>query len=161
MHDEIHVTKTPLEDSVELLVQKAAEMKIQGVIADSARPDLIDILRQRLQPRGITVIEAPKRANSVPTGIQLMGQMIRPRLQLIGEPRPSFYVTNNCEYTINNFESYKYPSKKEDRKTTETPIKKDDDHIDGLRYLALYLKYGTIRDEPIRVKNPFQGEYGL
>lgn len=161
VHDEIHVTKTPLEDSVELLVQHAAGMKIQGVVADSARPDLIDILRQRLQPRGINVIEAPKRPNSVPTGIQLLGQMIRPRLQLIGLPRPSFYIANNCEETIKNFESYRYPSKKEDRKTTEIPIKKDDDHIDGIRYLALYLKYGTVKEEKIRLKNPFQGEYGI
>lgn len=159
--DEIHNTKTPLEDSLELLVQRAAGMKIQGVIADSARPDLIDITRKYLQPRGINVIPAPKRPNSVATGIQLLGEMIRPKLRLIGLPKPTFFISNVCDFTINNFEMYKYNSKKEDRKTSEIPIKKDDDHIDNIRYVALYLKYGTVKDEPIRVKSAFNNEYGL
>ena len=155
--EEIHGTQIPLEDCIEMVRMKLADRKLTAVIADSARPDLIDILRNK----GLPVIGAPKRQNSVPTGIQLLGQKLRPKIQIIGEPAPDYLFTSNCKKTIYQFENYRYKENRPDRPTSELPVKMHDDHPDAIRYLELYLKYGLVqKQKPIPQTVKFN-QYGL
>lgn len=160
--DEINGTMLDFDDLIQMVVMKAAGRKVQAVIADSARPDLVDILRNKLSPRlQAPVLDSPKRQNSVPAGIQLLGQKIRPKMNLTGMPEPDYYFTSNCRHTIYQMENYRYKEVKKDRPISDLPMKKNDDHPDGLRYLELYLKYGLVaKQTPIRPSVTF-GEYGL
>ena len=157
--DEIHGTQIPMEDVIEMIRMKASGHRITSIIADSARPDLIEIARSK----GLPVIPAPKRQGSVPAGIQLMGQKLMPKQSLMGMPEPDMYFTDNVKHTIYQMENYRYRENKKDRPASDMPVKLNDDHPDAIRYLLLYLKYGLIKnDEPIKAPLPMKtNQYGL
>lgn len=160
--DEIHGTHLDLDDAIEMVVMKVAGRKVTGLIADSARPDLVELLRQKLATRlQCPVIDAPKRQNSVPTGIQLLAQKLKPKIQLVGDPEPDYYFTTNCKHTIYQFENYRYREAKADRPISDLPLKMDDDHPDGLRYLELYFKYGLVKKQAPINAAPKYNQYGL
>lgn len=141
--DEICVSKTKLEDTIEVIKQKLGDKHLSGIVGDSARPDLIDYMATK----GMPIIAASKGANSVASGIQLIGQMLVPREQLIGKPKPKLYFSSVCTKGIPQMEGYRYNSKKMDRKVSELPIKDKDDIPDALRYLVLHLKHGINKTE--------------
>jgi hypothetical protein len=142
VYDEINVWETPLEDIIQMIKQRTSAVRLQGIIGDSARPDLI----ASMQKEGLPVIPAYKNPGSKQSGIMLMKQKLKPKLQLIGPPKPSLYVSANCKETILNFEQYKYKEPSMGRAQSEDPIKEFDDHLDGLRYLALHFKYGLTQN---------------
>lgn len=145
--DEIHGTEIPMDDLVRNINEKMAGKKLTLTVADSARPDLIDVARKA----GLNVVPSPKRQNSIQSGIMLLAQRLTPKIQLAGKPEPDLYFSQNCRNTIIQFEQYKYKEAKDDRPASELPIKAMDDHPDALRYLALYLKYGlTKKKKPIK-----------
>lgn len=139
VYDEIHVTETELDLVIEQIKLKMAGKRITAIIGDSARPDLIAYMISK----GLPVVPSPKRGgSSIIDGIQLLAMRLRPRTQLIGEPKPQIMFASNCKFTIMDFEQYKYAEVKRDRPASELPTKVNDDHCDGIRYLALYHKYG-------------------
>ena len=162
VYDEIHVTQTPLEDIIKMIKLKAGEDRIVSVIGDSARPDLIAVCAKE----GLPIIGANKGPNSsgrsVPSGIALLGARMKPRLQLVGVPKPQIFFSSVCKETLLEFEQYKYAEPKKDRPPSEEPVKKYDNHPDALRYLALHLKYasGHLDNKGIDAM-PQMGEYGL
>lgn len=162
--DEIHQYYKSVTDLLPLIKTKLGERRPKGIICDSARPDLIDQVMKEAPGAfnyQVAIIPAPKRQNSLPDGIQLLGGMIRPKIQLTGLPEPDFYITDNCPMTTYQFENYKYAEKKEDRRPSDLPEKKDDDHPDGLRYLKLYLKYGLPDNKKRDYPKPKFNAYGL
>lgn len=162
--DEIHEYQTQIKDLLGYLNNKLGGRKVTGIVCDSARPDLIDqVIKEAPDILGYipNVIPAPKRSKSVTSGIQLLGGMIKPKVQLTGLPEPDFYVTENCKMTIFQFENYKYREVKADRPPTDEPIKHNDDHPDGLRYLKLYLKYGIVEKKQKRKSNVKFNSYGM
>lgn len=163
--DEIHGTKITIDEAIEAIKTKLGSRKPMALICDSARPDLIDMVRNKISNGdGVTfpVIGAPKKQGSIVSGIQLLREKIQPKIQLFGVPEPDFYITENCSKTIYQFETYRYREHKKDRPVSDLPVKKDDDHPDGLRYLALYLKYGiTSGDDKLKIEEPKFNRYGL
>lgn len=137
--DEIHGTGIPLDDAIAEIKIKMGDRQLTGIIADSARPDLIEYM----QSKGLPVIPSPKKQNSVASGIQLFSRRLRPKIQVIGNPKPNFYVTNNCPKTIYDFTHYRYKEVKADRHPMENPEKRFDDSMDALRYLELFFKFGV------------------
>lgn len=156
VYDEIHVTETDLDVVIEDIKRKMDGRRITAIIADSARPDLIAYM----QSKGLPVVPSPKKSGSVESGIILLQGRLKPRLQLIGEPKPQMMFGANCKYTILDFEQYKYAEVKKERAPSEVPVKKNDDHCDGLRYLALYRKYATVVEDKPAKKMQF-GEFGV
>jgi hypothetical protein len=136
--DEIHGSGIQLDDAIAEMWSKLGDRKLTAIIADSARPDLIEYM----QSKGLPVIPAPKKQNSVASGIQLFAKRLRPKIQVIGEPKPNYFVASNCRATIYDFVHYRYKEIKENRLAQENPEKKYDDTMDALRYLDLYFKYG-------------------
>ena len=143
--DEIHGTGIQLEDALEEMRYKIGDRRLTGIIADSARPDLIDYMASK----GYPVIPAPKKQNSVLSGIELLRKRLKPRIQLVGDPKPLYYVASNCKKTIYDWTHYRYKEIKEDRPPSELPEKRYDDSLDGLRYLELFFKFGHPKDEKI------------
>jgi hypothetical protein len=142
IYDEMHITETPLDSIIEQIKQRTSGIHLQGIVADSARPDLIDVMGSKALP----VIPAPKKPGSVQTAITLMRQQLHPRLQLIGEPKPMMYVTSNCKHTILNFELRAFKEPIKERAVSDVPLKENDDHTDGLGYLLTHLKLGLQKD---------------
>lgn len=162
--DEIHGYEMDIRECLSIINNKLAGRKPVGIVCDSARPDLIDMVRKESQDLlGFiaNVIPAPKKQKSVTSGIQLVAAMIKPKLQLRGLPEPDLYITENCKMTIYQIENYRYREIKEDRPPTDEPVKKDDDHPDGIRYLKLYLKYGLPDKKKGTYKKPKFNSYGL
>lgn len=158
-YDEIHGTGIQLDDAIAEMRIKMGDRQITGIIADSARPDLIEYM----QSKGFPVIPAPKKQNSIAAGIQLFSKRLRPKIQVIGEPKPNFYVTENCRKTIYDFTHYRYKEVKQDRHPMENPEKKFDDAMDALRYLELFFKFGLQKDDkmPKATVVKQMNEYGL
>jgi phage terminase large subunit len=155
--DEILVSKQKLEDTIEQIKQKLGSHRLAGIVGDSARPDLIDYMASK----GMPIIPADKGAGSVPAGIQLVGQMLIPREQLIGKPRPKLYFSSTCQKGIPQMEGYRYNSKKLDRKTSELPVKDKDDIPDALRYLVTHLKHGVNKKTSFPKPSVTYNSYGL
>jgi hypothetical protein len=155
--DEIHGTGIQLDDAIAEMWSKLGDRKLTAIIADSARPDLIEYM----QSKGLPVIPAPKKQNSVASGIQLFAKRLRPKIQIVGVPKPNYYVASNCKATIYDFTHYRYKEVKENRPAQENPEKRSDDTMDALRYLDLYFKYGhQDLNKPIPNQVKF-GNYGL
>lgn len=144
--DEIHGTGIQIDELIGEIRMRMDGRNITGIIADSARPDLIEYM----QSKGLPVIPAPKKQNSVPAGIQLLSQRLKPKIQIMGPPKPGFYIDiKNCPKTTYDFTHYRYKELKKDRHPMELPEKKFDDSLDAIRYLALHFKYGQIKDDKI------------
>lgn len=143
--DEIHGTGIQLEDALSEMRYKLGERRLTAIIADSARPDLIDYIASK----GYPVVPSPKKQNSILSGIDLLRKRIKPKVQLIGKPQPNYFVAANCKKTIFEWTHYRYKEIKEDRMPTELPEKKHDDMMDALRYLELWFKFGHPNDDKL------------
>ena len=157
--DEIHGTGLQLDDVMGEINTKMGGRPLTGIIADSARPDFIEYL----QSKGYPVIPAPKKQNSVLSGINLFAQRLRPKIQIMGEPKPNYFVTNNCPATIYDFVHYRYKELKQGQAPQENPEKRYDDTLDAIRYVELFFKYGKQKDEKIPVNSILSGanNYGV
>lgn len=159
-YDEIHGTGIQIDDEfLSLLRAKAGDRHIKGIIADSARPDLIEYL----QSKGLPVIPAPKKQNSVLSGIQLFSKRLKPKQQIIGAPKPNYFVTKNCKATRHDFKRYRYKEVKANRHPQENPEKRNDDTMDALRYIELFFKFGLADDYnmPVQSTTKQLNEFGL
>lgn len=161
--DEIHGLRISIEDLIEQIITKAGDRRIAGVVADSARPDLIELARKTAGDKQLylPIFGAPKKQGSVPAGITLFGTKLTPKIQLLGMPEPDVFFTSNVPKTIFQMENYRYREVKKDRPSSDLPIKMHDDHPDALRYLALYLKYGLVKQTGSLPPKPKFNQYGL
>lgn len=159
--DEIHGTQIPLGTITENIRVKSGDRKITLIIADGARPDLVDAAKNPDVGKGLPIIGYTKGGGTVASGITLFGTKLMPKTQLIGDPEPEIYFTTNCPKTIFQMENYRYREAKKDRPNSEEPIKMHDDHPDALRYLILYLKYGLIKQSEPLPPRPKFNQYGM
>lgn len=155
---EIHGTGIHIDDLIAEIRRKMGSRRLTAIIADSARPDLIEYM----QAKGMPVIPAPKKANSIVTGIQLFSRRLKPKLQVIGDPKPNYFLdVEACPRTHYDFMHYRYKEIKQDRHPQEVPEKKYDDAMDAIRYLELFFKYGQVNTQSKIAAQPEFNEYGL
>ena len=143
--DEIHGIGIQIDDAIAEMKVKMGDRKITAIVADSARPDIIDYMASK----GLPMVPSPKRQNSIISGIDLLRKRLKPKIQLMGEPKPNYYVANNCKKTIYDWTHYRYREIKENRHPSELPEKRFDDSLDALRYLELFFKFGHPKDEKV------------
>ena len=141
--DEIHGTQIQIDDAIAEMKVKLGDRKLTAIIADSARPDVIDYMASK----GLPMVPSPKKQNSIISGIDLLRKRLKPKIQLMGEPKPNYYVSSNCKKTIYDWTHYRYREIKQDRHPTELPEKRFDDSLDALRYLELFFKFGHPKEE--------------
>ena len=143
--DEIHGTGIQIDDLIAEIRTKMGDRQLTGIVADSARPDLIEYL----QSKGLPVIPSPKKQNSVASGIQLLSKRLRPKIQIMGSPKPNYFITKNCPKTIYDWTHYRYKEVKTNRHPMENPEKRFDDSLDAIRYLELFFKYGVVKNDKL------------
>lgn len=158
-YDEIHRTGILIDDLCAEIRVKLGDRNLTGIVADSARPDLIEYM----QSKGFPVIPSPKKQNSIISGIQLLSKRLKPKIQVMGDPKPNYYVSNVCKGTIYDFTHYRYKEMKQDRHPSELPEKRFDDSLDALRYLELHFKFG-LKEDKTKIESSIVkslNEYGL
>lgn len=157
--DEIYGTGIQIDDLIAEIRTKMGGRMLTGIVADSARPDLIEYM----QSKGLPVIPSPKKQNSILSGIELLRKRLRPKIQIMGGPKPNYYLASHCKGTRHDFLHYRYKEEKKDRDPSELPEKKNDDACDAIRYLELFFKFGLQKDEKIPKNSMLKGtnSYGI
>lgn len=157
--DEVYGREEILQDIMPRVRDKLADTRLILMVGDSAAKDAIETLAAK----GWPIVPVVKRADSIVHGIDLIRQKLKPRIQLIGEPKPTLFISSVCKNLILEMEAYKYPEDKPDRNPDERPQKENDHGPDALRYLALHLKYGVQRDDKLPQSTIIKSlnEYGL
>lgn len=142
--DEVYGRQETLQDIVPRIRDKLAGQRLVLMVGDSAAKDAIETMVKEFP-----IVPVVKRADSIIHGIDLIRAKLKPRVQLVGPPRPTLFIGENCKNFIRELEAYKYPEDKPDRNPSELPMKEDDHGPDALRYLVLQLKYGVQRDAKV------------
>jgi phage terminase large subunit len=120
--DEIYATKTITKDMSQIIKTKLGDKRLTLLVGDSAQQENIEIMRQEALP----IVPVSKTTGSIQAGIALVGEKLKPRIQLVGDPKPKMYVSSTCRHFIEEMEGYRYPSKKLDRNLQDVPIKNND-----------------------------------
>jgi hypothetical protein len=147
--DELYGREEILADLMPRIWEKVGDSRLVLMIGDSQAKDAIETM----QTKGYPIVPVVKRADSITHGIDLIRQKLRPRMQLVGPPKPSLFISGVCKNFIQELEAYRYPEEKPDRNPSEQPVKEDDHGPDALRYFALHLKYGLSRKDDKIPKN--------
>lgn len=137
--DEIYVRQTTIADLIPIIRHKLGDERITLMVGDSAQAEHIAVL----QGAGFPIIPVKKIQDSIPLGINLVAEKLKPRIMLAGLPRPMLFIGQNCKDLIRELEQYRYPEKKDNRNFSELPVDEDNHGPDALRYIALQLKYGS------------------
>ena len=158
VYDEVYGRETILKDIIPRIKDKLADKRLVLMVGDSAAKDAIETMAL-----DFPIVPAVKRQDSIIHGIDLIRTKLKPRIQLVGAPKPTLFISSICKNFIKELEAYKYPEDKPDRNPSELPMKEDDHGPDALRYLTLHLKYGIVKDKgfpkPSIIKETNQ--YGL
>jgi len=154
--DEVYGKKETLNDIMPRIKQKLGDKRLVMMVGDSANRDAIEVMS-----KDFPMVPARKGAGSIIDGIDLIRNLLKPRLQLVGAPKPSIFFSTACKNLVREMESYKYPEDKKDRNPDEIPMKVDDHGPDALRYIILQIKHGVTVDNALpKAKMQYNG-YGL
>lgn len=162
--DEVYGREQQLEDVYPRIQDKLIGQRLVLMVGDSQAKDAI--VYMQTPPRNFPIVPVTKMgASSVPGGsiahgIDLIRGMLKPRVQLIGKPKPKLFISSVCRNFIQEMEQYKYPEEKKDRNPSELPVKENDHGCDALRYLVLHLRYGIQKDDALPPPPKFNS-YGL
>ena len=156
--DEVYARESTLQDTIPRIRDKLKGKALILMVGDSAARDAIETMNKEFP-----IVPVVKRQDSIIHGIDLIRTKLKPRIQLVGPPKPVLYITENCKNLIREMESYKYPEDVPNRNPNEVPVKEDDHGPDALRYLVLHLKYGVQKDAKIPQSSVLKqfGDYGF
>lgn len=146
VEDEVYGKEETLDSVIPRIKNKIGDKRLVLLVGDSANRDAIEVMRRDFPIYGVN---KANDSNGYSTGISLITQKLKPRMQLVGMPKPSMYISSVCKHFIYEMEAYKFPEEKEERNATDIPIKLDDHGPDAIRYLALHLKFGVNNDTKI------------
>lgn len=142
--DEVYGKEETLEDILPRIKNVIGSKRMVIIVADSANRDAIEIMGKTYPVVGVNKANDTK---GYQLGISLITEKLKPRLQLIGLPKPSMYIGSNCKNFIFELESYRFPEDKPERNPSDVPIKENDHGPDAARYLFLQLKHGFQKDD--------------
>ena len=160
--DEVYSKEETLDSVLPRIKLKVANKHLTLIVADSANRDAIEVMQ-----RDFPVIGINKTSDTTgyATGIALITEKLKPRMQLVGEPKPTLFIHKANKNFIFEMESYRFPEDKPDHNPTDIPVKENDHGPDAIRYLILHLKFGQINKKTIIKagipKSAMIGEYGL
>ena len=154
--DEIYGKQEVLNDIIPRIKQKLGDKRLIMMVGDSANRDAIEVMS-----KDFPMVPARKGAGSIVDGIDLIRYLLKPLLQLVGEPKPSMFISSACKNLIKEMETYKYPEDKPDRNPADLPLKVDDHGPDALRYVVIQLKHGVQFDTEIPKPKMQYNSFGL
>lgn len=144
--DEVYGKEETLDNVIPRIKNIVGDKRLVLMVGDSANRDAIEVMSRDFP---ITGINKAADAKGYATGISLITQKLKPRMQLVGPPKPTMFISNHCKNFIFEMESYRFPEEKAERNPSDIPIKENDHGPDAIRYLALHLKFGLVKDDPI------------
>lgn len=158
--DEVYGKEETLEDILPRIKHVIGDKRLVVIVADSANRDAIEVMGKTYPVVGVNKANDTK---GYALGISLVTEKLKPRIQLVGEPKPSLYFSTVCKNLTFETESYRFPEDKPERNASDVPIKENDHGPDALRYLFLQLKHGFQKDEkPLKFEIEKQfNQYGL
>lgn len=158
--DEVYGRETTLEDLLPRIQNTIGDKRLVITVADSANRDAIEVMGKTMPVVGVNKANDTK---GYQLGISLITEKLKPRMQLVGLPKPSLYIGSNCKNFIFELEAYRFPEDKPERNPSDVPIKESDHGPDAARYLFLQLKHGLAKEEkPLTFEiNKHTNEYGL
>lgn len=159
IYDEIYIKQRVINDIAEMIKEKTASKNFSVVAGDGAQAEHI----ANLNRLGIPVVAFTKKTDNIQGGIDLIREMLTPREQLQGKPKPKLYVSANCENFINEIEQYCYPERADgtvNRNEKEQPIKENDHLMDALRYLKLMVYYPISKNFDFPTTNAYEDIWG-
>jgi hypothetical protein len=154
--DEIYGKKEVLADVIPRIKQKLSDKRLVMFVGDPENRDAIEMMS-----RDFPMVPAKKSKGSIVDGVDLIRDRLKPRIQLVGNPKPTLYISSVCKNLIIEMESYKYPEEKPDRNPDEVPMKVDDHGPDALRYIVLQLKHGVETQSSIPKPKMQFNDFGL
>lgn len=142
--DEVYGKEDTLDNIIPRIKDKVGDKRLVLVVGDSANRDAIEVMSRHYPMIGVNKANDTK---GYALGISLITEKLKPRAQLIGQPKPTIYFSNVCKNLTLELEAYRFPEDKPERNASDIPIKQDDHGPDALRYLFLQLKFGLVKDE--------------
>lgn len=142
--DSVYGKETVFEDLLPQIKNVIGDKRMVLIVADSANRDAIEVLGKSYPVVGVNKANDTK---GYQLGIALVTEKLKPRMQLIGPPKPSIYYGSNNKEFIFEKESYRFPEDKPERNPSDVPIKENDHGPDAERYLFLHLKHGMVKDD--------------
>jgi hypothetical protein len=142
--DEVYGKEETLEDVLPRIKNVIGDKRLVLIVADSANRDAVEIMGKTYPVAGVNKANDTK---GYQVGIGLVTEKLKPRMQLVGLPKPSLFIGTNCKKFIFELESYRFPEEKPERNASDVPIKENDHGPDALRYLFLHLKHGVNQDD--------------
>lgn len=142
IYDEVYKAGMNTEQTAEQLKNRMSDQHFTHIIGDSAAAQEIE----NLKVHGLGIVPVNKEKDSILAGIRLVAD----KLKVQGNGKPKLFVSKNCENVIWEFETYRYPDKRDDRNEAEEPVKENDHCMDAIRYLALTLNTPYNKPEPKR-----------
>lgn len=106
------------------IAEYVRDQRFNFVYADPENPAAI----QELENRGVNLREVRKGKDSVTNGISRVHEILK---------QNRLHVHRSCSSLIEEFESYHYPDRVDDRNDRENPQKSDDHAMDALRYVIM------------------------
>lgn len=158
--DEVYGREETLVDVIPRIKNVVGDKRLVLMVADSADRDAVEMMGKEYPVAGINKASDSK---GYATGIGLVTAKLKPRMQLVGLPKPSLYIGSNCKNFIFEIESYRFPEEKPERNASDIPVKENDHGPDALRYFFLHMKHGLVKDDkPLIFELEKQSnEYGL
>lgn len=136
LFDGVYQTNLVTKDIAESTRLKDAGRFINGAWADSARPDLIEELKQL----GVHFEPVDKAQDSVLQGIAEVAGLLKIRNDT---GKPTLMIAKHLTWVADEFERYRWiQNKNEDSSQREAPLKRDDDAMDMIRYFARMFRPG-------------------
>jgi len=142
--DEVYGKEETLDNILPRIKAVVGDKRLVLIVADSANRDAVEVMGRDYPVVGINKANDEK---GYATGIGLVTEKLKPRMQLVGLPKPSLYIGTNCNHFTFEMESYHFPEEKPERNASDIPVKVDDHGPDAARYLFLHLKFGIVKDE--------------
>ncbi len=158
--DEVYGKEETLDNIIPRIKTAIGDKRIVLMVGDSANRDAIEVMGRDFPIVGVNKVNDAK---GYATGIGLVTEKLKPRMQLVGLPKPSLFIGSNCTHFIYEIEAYRFPEEKPDRNPTDISVKEDDHGPDAARYLFLHLKFGLVKDDkPLTFEVEKQyNQYGL
>lgn len=133
MFDGLYEVGLTSKDLAEAIKIKDAGKLINNPVADSAQPMNIE----ELSREGIHFNPVVKGPDSVQLGIVKVAELLKIRADT---GKPTLMFSKNLDWVALEFETYRWMENKTSGVIKETPLKRDDDAMDMIRYFATSYK---------------------
>lgn len=152
VYDEVYERELTMDKLELILKDKMTGRTFQLIAGDSAQAEHIATLQQR----GLPIVPVSKSTNeSIQNGIKKVRELLKPREQMEGKPKPKFYVARNCLNFIKEMDGYVYMQGSNELNEKEIPVKKNDHLMDAIRYLFMvYEQLNTVGINQSGFKSP-------